>query len=241
MPSAPVPLNLTGAQPARTTSLAVPTIATSRLVEEAWGGQSVEAPRDGEAVPRYGETEAVSGEWGPASCSTTLVLHFSNAYSLMREKVVAYEILIYRTTSSRTRSQRAGAGPSAEAGEAESESDSLVVNGQLVLQGVRTTSFSEAKQLAVRSALAGATLMNTEDVELLPATDEGSGNIRVRFQITARSGEQQQEVKASLTKADFNVQFAKLLKARAMQAAAAAAAKRQEQAAAQQEGKQQLQ
>ena len=30
------------------------------MVEEAWEGQSTDAPRDGELVPRYGETDAVT-------------------------------------------------------------------------------------------------------------------------------------------------------------------------------------
>ena len=124
------------------------------------------------------------------------------AYSLMREKVVAFEVLVFKSKSSASDSNSADA--------------QNTVNGQLVLQGIGASSFSVPKQDAVRSALAAVTSVSKPEVQLLPVTDEGKGNTLVRFQIKSGSASRHSTIKTVLTDAQFSAQFTKMLKEQAV-------------------------
>ena len=180
------------------------------LIDVTWEGMR-QPPSGGEGTGvRYGENEAVNGFWGPARHPTTLHFCFDNEYSLMRDKVVALEVMVLADQGS-CPVQRPAEAPTA--GEALPSSTSQEVDGQLTLQGIATNCFSVAKQRKVRTALAAATQTGVESVRLLPASASPAPElgVKVRFVITADSLQRAESLRAELQLPNFVQKFSQQL------------------------------
>lgn len=202
------------------------------LVDVAWEGMLQSPPDEGSDVvvpTRYGENEAVNGFWGPACHPTTLHFCFDNTYSLMREKVVAYEIMVLADHGTGPVDDTAGT--SAATG---TDAASCEVDGQLTLQGIATSSFSAAKQKKVRAALAAATKSDVDSVRLLPASAAPTPElgVKVRFVISVDSLRRAESLRAELQLPNFVQTFSQHLEEQAANSAKARRASRASKVAA---------